>query len=286
MSPTDFILVAVLLAAVAALALLPRTLRKRRAALRARRVVLPSDAAEAVPEAAKASPELVAAWVQFIRDEVANAANAINNRLAVIRATAAKLDRTALSVDQLRALDQIETEVARASSLTTGLYHHVLSSAPTSAMGVVEAIEERTVRPGVILVVDDDDANRDVISRLLTSLGHRTIPARDGLEAYTALQMGGIDCVISDIQMPGLGGKGLYEQVGETMPLLARQFVFVTGDYTRPETRTFLEQTGCPVVTKPYDLEALVGAVQIVLERAQVLRPTDDDRPAPAQGPA
>ncbi len=268
-----------LVAAVAVLALLPRTLQKRRAALRARRVVLPSDAPEALPETAKTSPELVAAWVQFLRDEVANAANAINNRLAVIRVTTEKIDRSGLSAEQLHALDQIEIEVTRAASLAAGLYHHVLSSAPSSAMGMAEAVETHATRAGVVLVVEDDDANREVISRLLASLGHRAIPARNGLEAFTALQMGGIDCVISDIQMPGLGGQGLYQQVEERFPQLARRFVFVTGDYTRPETRAFIEQTGCPAVSKPYDLEALVSAVRIALERAHVLRASDDAKP-------
>jgi two-component system NtrC family sensor kinase len=74
--------------------------------------------------------------------------------------------------------------------------------------------------------------------------------------------------------MPALGGRGLYEQIEERIPQLARQFVFVTGDYTRPDTREFLEKTGCPIVGKPFQVETLLNAVASVLERAEVLHPT------------
>jgi CheY-like chemotaxis protein len=224
--------------------------------------------------AGKPSKELVTAWVQFLRDEVADAANALNNRLAVIKTLHQRFDASRLGAEQQRDLEQIATEVDRAAGITAKLLSRAHSGTTEVVPPAFVALSTRARRQGVILVVEDDDGNREAITRLLSSAGHRVIPARDGLEAFPTLEMGTIDCVVSDFRMPALGGRGLYEQVEERLPQLARQFVFVTGDYTRPDTREFLEKTGCPVVGKPFQVETLLNAVASVLERAEVLHPT------------
>jgi CheY-like chemotaxis protein len=226
---------------------------------------------EALPEGYIPPKELVAAWVQFLRDEAADAANGLNNRLNAIRSAAASFEREKLTVEQIQNLDHIETEVGRAMAITTSLLHRVHSVAPDSVPPAVEVLQEKQLRPADILVVEDDASNREVITRMMQRLGHRVTPVANGLEAFEVLQLGPVDCVVCDIQMPNLGGKGLYEQIEKEMPQLASRFVFVTGDYTRPETREFLVNTGCPVVAKPYEVEALLGAIAVTLERAGVI---------------
>lgn len=274
----------VVILAVAALVLLRRLVRA------AERIVVRAAAPSAVPAAplshqigemaasGKPSKELVAAWVQFLRDEVADSANALNNRLAVIKTLHQRFDASRLTPEQQRDLEQIATEVDRAAGITLKLLSRASTGAPDSVPPAFVALSSRARRQGVILLVEDDDGNRDAINRLLTSAGHRVIPARDGLEAFPALELGSVDCVVSDFRMPALGGRGLYEQVEERLPHLSRQFVFVTGDYTRPDTREFLEKTGCPVVAKPFQVETLLNAVAAVLERAEVLHPTPHSR--------
>jgi DNA-binding NarL/FixJ family response regulator len=71
------------------------------------------------------------------------------------------------------------------------------------------------------------------------------------------------DVVLADLQMPQLGGRGLYEQVSEASPQVARRFVFMTGDRARPETQAFLEACGQPSVLKPYELGELLAAIRI-----------------------
>jgi CheY-like chemotaxis protein len=221
----------------------------------------------------KPSKELVGAWVQFLRDEVADSANALNNRLAVLKTLHDRFDGSGLRDGQRRDLDQIGTELERAAGITLKLISRASSGTPDSIPAAFVALSSRAKRQGVILVVEDDDGNREAITRLLSSAGHRVIPARDGLEAFPTLEIGSVDCVVSDYRMPALGGRGLYEQVEERLPHLTRRFVFVTGDYTRPDTREFLEKSGCPVVAKPFQVETLLNAVAAVLERAEVLHP-------------
>ena len=233
----------------------------------------PPAATSEVSVTGKPTKELAAAWVQFLRDEVADAANALNNRLAVIKTLHHRAQTAQRTPDQQGDYEQIATELDRAATITVKLLHRASSTAPDSVPPSFIALSTRAKRQGVILVVEDDDGNREAISRLLSSAGHKVIPARDGLEAFPTIEMGAVDCVVSDVRMPALGGRGLYEQVEEKMPQLSRQFVFVTGDYTRPETREFLERSGCPVVAKPFEVETLLNAVASVLERADVLHP-------------
>ena len=224
--------------------------------------------------------ELLSAWVQFLRSAIAEAANALHNRLNVI-AAAAEMDLSNLTKEQKRALNQIKVEVSRATKISNGLMRRVTAMAPDTAPPVGYEYDGEGMEPARILVVEDDDANRSVMVRLFESLGHDVTPVTDGREAFDVLEQNPIDCVISDIRLPYVGGRTLFEQVEEKLPHLASRFVFVTGDYTRPESRAFLERTGQPFIGKPYELNELLGAVAATLKR----RPSSSaiDRPVSGQ---
>src|SRR2546430_1711779 len=91
----------------------------------------------------------------------------------------------------------------------------------------------------------------------------RIAVSETGLEAIERLGPASdrFDAVVTDLQMPRLGGGALYEQLREQRPLLAERFVFVTGDRARDETRRFLEECGQPAVMKPYDFNDLISAI-------------------------
>jgi CheY-like chemotaxis protein len=195
------------------------------------------------------APELIEAWVQFLRDHVTRAVNGLNNRLSAIGG---------------------EARQAGGSNLTS-LLNRVTSDAPEIAPPAWNLLSDAPKRQGSILIVEDDDSNRTVMTRLFRKLGHTVIPVTNGYEAYEALQQHKPDCIISDLRMPTLGGKTLYEQVENKLPSLASRFVFVTGDYTRPESYEFLLKAGRPVVGKPYELDQLLAAVATVLAQAGVI---------------
>jgi CheY-like chemotaxis protein len=117
-----------------------------------------------------------------------------------------------------------------------------------------------------ILVVDDDAVNRQAMVMLLEREGHQIVAVENGLEAMERLgeRDNTFDAIVTDLQMPRLGGRGMYEQLVNSRPLVAKRFVFVTGDQARGETRAFLESCGQPSVTKPYDLGDLINAIGTV----------------------
>jgi CheY-like chemotaxis protein len=117
-----------------------------------------------------------------------------------------------------------------------------------------------------ILVVDDDAVNRQAMVLLLEREGHQIVAVENGLEAMERLgdRDNTFDAIVTDLQMPRLGGRAMYEQLVNSRPLVAKRFVFVTGDQARGETRAFLESCGQPSVTKPYDLGDLINAIGTV----------------------
>lgn len=117
-----------------------------------------------------------------------------------------------------------------------------------------------------ILVVDDDAVNRQAMLLLLEREGHQVVAVENGLDAMERLgdRDTTFDAIVTDLQMPRLGGRAMYEQLVTSRPLVAKRFVFVTGDQARGETRSFLESCGQPSVTKPYDLGDLINAIGTV----------------------
>jgi CheY-like chemotaxis protein len=97
--------------------------------------------------------------------------------------------------------------------------------------------------------------------------GHRVDTAPNGTTALEKLRQRRYDVVLTDIRMPALDGPGLWREVERTHPDLARRFVFGTGDMLSPETRAFLEESGLPRVSKPFDPAEVRAAVRRVLER-------------------
>src|SRR3989441_3079509 len=66
-----------------------------------------------------------------------------------------------------------------------------------------------------ILVVDDDAVNRQAMRLLLEREGHEVVAVENGLEAIERLGPASdrFDAVVTDLQMPRLGGRALYEQL-------------------------------------------------------------------------
>ena len=64
-----------------------------------------------------------------------------------------------------------------------------------------------------ILVVDDNELNRDLLSRRLRRDGHTVVVAEDGRQALDRVAAGSFDLVLLDIMMPGLTGYEVLEQL-------------------------------------------------------------------------
>ncbi|MBI2526612.1 MAG: PAS domain S-box protein [Candidatus Rokubacteria bacterium] len=141
------------------------------------------------------------------------------------------------------------------------------AAAPEPAGEPRETTPSEPERRGVILVVDDETEVGALLAELLTSKGHKVDTATDGLDALEKLGRRAYDLILSDIKMPRLDGPGLYRELERLHPHLVARTVFLTGDTLSREVSEFLEVTGRPSVSKPFDLDQIFRTVTLALPR-------------------
>lgn len=112
-----------------------------------------------------------------------------------------------------------------------------------------------------LLVVDDNSANREVLSRLLEFDGHEVAEAAGGREAFEQIQRRRPDLVLMDLAMPGLDGWSATAALKADPELRDIPVIVVTGHVTRDEIERALA-AGCQdVVSKPIDFHVLKDKV-------------------------
>ena len=120
---------------------------------------------------------------------------------------------------------------------------------------------------GRVLVVEDEAPLAEVMAEILAAQGHEVDTARDGRTAWKRIKEIPYDVIISDLRMPNMGGREFYRRVAAFSPVLARRIIFSTGDTASPDTMAFFREVGNPILSKPFNLTDLVGAVAAVLAR-------------------
>jgi len=123
---------------------------------------------------------------------------------------------------------------------------------------------ERGPRRRKALVVDDEESNAALVRRVLAGAGYDVESTTLSRRALVMMERTAYDAVICDVKMPELSGQELYGRVRQIRPEMARRFIFVTGDIDGEDTRDFLDQSRCSYFMKPFNLERLTAAVDLL----------------------
>ncbi|HPF69913.1 MAG TPA: ATP-binding protein [Candidatus Krumholzibacteria bacterium] len=107
-----------------------------------------------------------------------------------------------------------------------------------------------------ILLVEDDTSLRDLVKRLVISLGYRVVAAADGLAAR-ALVDGGLvpDLLLTDVVMPGLSGPQLAEDLQRRHPSL--RVLYMSGYTANAIVHHGILDSGMHLLPKPFSREQL-----------------------------
>ncbi len=124
-----------------------------------------------------------------------------------------------------------------------------------------------------ILVVDDDPPSRMLVASILESVGHRTVSARDGVEALEIARADSFDLVITDVLMPRMDGFRLAQEWKNDPVLSMIPMIFTTASYLDPADERLAVQMGADAfISKPIDGNILLQLVSAVVAEARAGR--------------
>ncbi len=126
-------------------------------------------------------------------------------------------------------------------------------------------------KTSAILVVDDNEMNRDVISRRLQHKKYKVETAENGYVALEMLAKGGFDLVILDVMMPGLSGYDVLKKLREEASMGDLPVIMATARDASEDIVQALSLGANDYVTKPLDFAVLLARVKTQLQLKQAL---------------
>jgi len=159
---------------------------------------------------------------------------------------------------------EIESEPGRGTSV-----HIYLPASDRSINGSATWNDQPVHGSGRILVMDDEEAIRDMAAALLSHFGYRADVARDGEEAIAlykeaAARKDPFSLVIMDLTIPGgLGGKETIARLHEVDPFV--KAVVSSGYSTDPIVANFRQYGFAGILTKPYTAKEMSEVIRKVL---------------------
>lgn len=119
---------------------------------------------------------------------------------------------------------------------------------------------------GTILLIDDEDMIREVVSGLLESLGYRILKADSGAEAVKIYQtnQNNIDLVILDMIMPGISGSETFDLLKVINPAVK---VILSSGYSQNDMAASILERGClAFIQKPFSIKDISAKIQEVMK--------------------
>ncbi len=120
-----------------------------------------------------------------------------------------------------------------------------------------------------ILVVDDDESLRQVMSMQLEEMGYTALTVPSGEEALRLLATEPVSLVITDYRMPGMSGLELLGRIRAEFPLLP--VIMITAFGSIGNAVEAIKAGAFDYISKPIDFDQLVIAVRRAMEHHQLL---------------
>ena len=138
-----------------------------------------------------------------------------------------------------------------------------LLDTPPDEVDTATASEDRKQIANILLAEDNDDVRR-ILTRMLRVVGHRVTAATNGKEALELAQQSpdDIDLLITDVVMPGINGGELAKRIRERIPAI--KVLFVSG-YADDEGLRRNAPDGAQILQKPFTLNGIRAAIAKLL---------------------
>ena len=130
----------------------------------------------------------------------------------------------------------------------------------------------RTPAPGHgrLLVVDDDEGNRNMLVRRLQRLGYEVHSVDGGAAALAALDSGSYDLLLLDVTMPGIGGLEVLERLREHDRLLHLPVIVLSAVDDLDQIAACIQMGADDFLPKPFDSTILRARIEASLEKKRL----------------
>ena len=126
-----------------------------------------------------------------------------------------------------------------------------------------------------ILIVDDEEAIRNLFVEALSGLGYRCEVAENGLECLAKYyESSDYDVVLLDVQMPELGGIDTLKKLKSYAPDLS--IIIVSASRDIDNVRTALKEGAYDYIFKPFNINDVEAVIRRAVERAQLIKENKD----------
>ena len=175
-------------------------------------------------------------------------------------------------VRQSGGIVRLESQVGEGTTVRLYLPRRELGSDETT--GAPKELQRRlahgepatTMGGRIILVIEDEDTVRSVVTEALETLGCRILQARDGAEGLRLVQSGTpFDMLVTDVGLPGLNGRQLADAARQHRPDLP--ILLITG-YAGSALDDMGLAHGMELTRKPFMLDAFAAQVRRMLDPA------------------
>ncbi len=114
-----------------------------------------------------------------------------------------------------------------------------------------------------VLLVDDDEAIRALVQKILQRQDLTVTTARDGQEAIEKLREGDYDVILLDLMMPRVDGFGVMQHLREKDPEALKRVIVMTAFTAAARERI---EPNCRLIAKPFDIVELIGVIRSCID--------------------
>jgi sigma-B regulation protein RsbU (phosphoserine phosphatase) len=178
------------------------------------------------------------------------------------------IEKILKSADKIVDMMENPLEVETTAPAVQGVLAKRRSGAGPSDLG-------KAANPGRILIVDDDDVNRQIMSRQLERQGHVAVSTETGAEALKLLKRVPFDLIILDVMMPGMSGFEVLEKLKADERLRETPVIVISALEDPSAMAACIEMGAEDYLPREYDPIILRARIGSIMERARLKRQKD-----------
>ncbi|HQR32270.1 MAG TPA: SpoIIE family protein phosphatase [Blastocatellia bacterium] len=138
------------------------------------------------------------------------------------------------------------------------------------ASPIPDSLESLRTATGSLLVVDDNEVNRDLLSRRLVREGHQVAEAVNGRQALEMIEQGAFDLVLLDVMMPELNGHEVLEHLQREGRLRDLPVIMLSAGGELESIVQCISLGAEDYLSKPYDPILLRARINASLEKKRL----------------